>query len=357
MHSKLFIPPDTTVATLSNRPFHVYDEEFLDIIGPNPSLTLIAQTAKDPLFHEAVTWSRATNEIFFVQNAGARDAGTGLNKSAIVQKISLEQAEAVANLTNATGLVDVVTVNPTQLIPNPNGATNFRGKLIFTAEGQGEDIAPGLFVMDPREPYATKPLLNNFFGRQFNSLNDVNVHPVNKDVYFTDTIYGYVQDFRPAPGLQDQVYRFNPDTGAVSVVADGFVHPNGLTFSPDGKYAYIADTGIAYGFYGTNLTEPASIYRFDVLEDGTFENRKTFAFISAGNPDGIHCDTNGNVYAACKDGVQVFNPSGKLIGKIWLGTQSANFNFAGKGRMVIAAETELFYATLKADGGFVESEL
>lgn len=71
-------------------------------------------------------------------------------------------------------------------------------------------------------------LLNNYFGRQFNSLNDVAIHPKNKDVYFTDTIYGYVQDFRPAPGLQDQVYRLNPDTGAVTVVADRFDHPNGM---------------------------------------------------------------------------------------------------------------------------------
>jgi hypothetical protein len=55
----------------------------------------------------------------------------------------------------------------------------------------------------------------------------VSIHPKNKDIYFTDTIYGYVQDFRPAPGLQDQVYRFNPDTGAVTVVADEFDHPNG----------------------------------------------------------------------------------------------------------------------------------
>jgi hypothetical protein len=34
---------------------------------------------------------------------------------------------------------------------------------------------------------------------------------------------------------------------------------------------------------------------------------------------------NGNVYAGCGDGVQVWNPSGKLIGKIFLGETSANF--------------------------------
>lgn len=55
------------------------------------------------------------------------------------------------------------------------------------------------------------------------------IHPKNKDIYFTDTIYGYVQDFRPAPGLQDQIYRLNPDTGAVTVVADRFDHPNGTS--------------------------------------------------------------------------------------------------------------------------------
>lgn len=128
-------------------------------------------------------------------------------------------------------------------------------------------------------------ILNNYFGRQFNSLNDVAIHPESKDIYFTDTIYGYVQDFRPAPGLQDQVYRFNPDTGAVTVVADGFDHPNGrrsrirtslkkesatdivagFTFSPDGKYAYVADTGIDSGFFGLNFTRPASMYVLSFL--------------------------------------------------------------------------------------------
>ena len=69
---------------------------------------------------------------------------------------------------------------------------------------------------------------------------------------------------------------------------------------------------------------------------------------------GIHCDSNGNVYAGCGDGVNVWNPSGKLIGKIYLGTTSANFQFAGNGRMVICAETKLFYATLKASGAYVD---
>lgn len=83
-------------------------------------------------------------------------------------------------------------------------------------------------------------LVNNFFGRQFNSLNDVTVNPRNKDVYFTDTLYGFYQYFRPVPGLRNQVYRLNPTTGALTVVADGFVLPNGKSNSS--LHAFILTT-------------------------------------------------------------------------------------------------------------------
>ena len=170
-------------------------------------------------------------------------------------------------------------------------------------------------------------------------------------------MYGFLQDFRPYPGLPDQVYRLNPATGAVSVVATDFGHCNGLTFSPNGSYAYVTDTGAGNGFYAYNFSAPATIYRFTVESDGTFANRKTFAYPSPGIADGVHCDTKGNVYAGLGDGVHVFNPSGVLLGKIFLGQTSANFAFAGKGRMVIAAETELFYVTLAAAGNVVGSQL
>jgi gluconolactonase len=102
-------------------------------------------------------------------------------------------------------------------------------------------------------------LVNNFFGRQFSSLNDVAVNPRNGDVYFTDTLYGYLQDFRPAPGLRNQVYRLTGSTGALTVVADGFTLPNGVTFSPNGCKAYVTDTGINHGFFGFNLSDPATM--------------------------------------------------------------------------------------------------
>jgi len=72
--------------------------------------------------------------------------------------------------------------------------------------------------------------LNNYFGRQYNSLNDVAINPRNKEIYFTDVTYGYLQAFRPLPALPNQVYRFNTNTGLVSVVADGFDKSNGRSY-------------------------------------------------------------------------------------------------------------------------------
>jgi gluconolactonase len=39
--------------------------------------------------------------------------------------------------------------------------------------------------------------------------------------------------------LPSQVYRFDPSTGQVRVVADQFVQPNGIAFTPDGKNVYL----------------------------------------------------------------------------------------------------------------------
>lgn len=62
-----------------------------------------------------------TDEVFFVQNAGAPAAGTGLNKSSIVQKISLADAEALRNGSLGAEAVTVHTVPSNPQVINPNG--------------------------------------------------------------------------------------------------------------------------------------------------------------------------------------------------------------------------------------------
>lgn len=54
--SQTFMPPGISPEDLLAKPFHIYDDEFLSVIGSEPTLSLIAETATDPLFHEAVVW-------------------------------------------------------------------------------------------------------------------------------------------------------------------------------------------------------------------------------------------------------------------------------------------------------------
>jgi gluconolactonase len=49
----------------------------------------------------------------------------------------------------------------------------------------------------------------------------------------------WVNGIRPEPMLPSQVYRFDPSTGQVRVVADQFLHPHGITFTADGKSAFM----------------------------------------------------------------------------------------------------------------------
>jgi sugar lactone lactonase YvrE len=47
-------------------------------------------------------------------------------------------------------------------------------------------------------------------------------------------------------------------------------------------------------------------HAFDVdPKTQTFLNRRVLAYVDAGVPDGVQVDTNGNVYTACADGIQV----------------------------------------------------
>lgn len=62
-----------------------------------------------------------SDEVFFVQNAGARAAGTGLEKSSIIQKISLAEAEAVRTSSDQKSEVTVTVVPSNPQVINPNG--------------------------------------------------------------------------------------------------------------------------------------------------------------------------------------------------------------------------------------------
>lgn len=206
---------------------------------------------------------------------------------------------------------------------------------------------------DPRTGnYTTRTLLSNYYGRWFNSVNDVIVAK-NGNIWFTDPPYGYEQGIRPVPQLPAQTYCFDPVKGAVRAVDDSLKKPNGLCFSPDQKTLYITDTASVRGDTRSagvsSLAAPASIYAFDIAtRNGSpfLTNRRLFAYADCEIPDGIKCDTRGNVYSGCGDGVHVWADDGILIGKIYIRGGCANFCFGKGGEMFLLNEEKMWRVQL-----------
>ncbi|PHH92620.1 hypothetical protein CDD83_6547 [Cordyceps sp. RAO-2017] len=58
---------------------------------------------------------------------------------------------------------------------------------------------------------------------------------------------------------------------------------------------------------------------------------------------------NGNVYAGCGDGINIWNSSGVLLGKILIDGGAANFCFGRQGKMYILNEKKLWVAQLSKE--------
>ncbi|KAF9463880.1 calcium-dependent phosphotriesterase [Collybia nuda] len=342
---QLFNPTSTTPPF-----FQIFDHSFLSILGPNPSIRQVTSNLTFAFAHEAPIYVPATDEVYFASNDGGTLGMSDLEHNNVVGKISLRDVD-LAMAANDTAIdVPVTILDLPDTIQMTNGGTGpFKSSLVLATSGRGPR-PPSVVLVNPKAPHNATVLLDNFFGRQFNSLNDIKVHTSGK-LFFTDTESAFLHHFRPNPLLPNQVYRFDTGTGVVRVVATDFDKCNGIAFTADGVTAYVGDTGASGGFLGNNQTEPATIYAFDVdARTHVFKNRRVFAYADTGIPDGLEVDLEGNVYAGCGDGVQVWNDVGTLLGKFFVGSTSANMVFAKDGRLVILAETKIFVADIAARG-------
>ncbi|KAF2675848.1 lactonohydrolase [Lentithecium fluviatile CBS 122367] len=309
----------STIALLS------YNDTFrTNVLGENATARQLYNLDWEA-FHEMGTYNAYTNKLYVTSNF------VSLDNPINVTIIDLANDYAISS----TRYTDVNEANGgTSYYPpsssQGNGTTP--PQLLFCDEGDFEHYS-GLVAVDLVTNTSTV-ILNNYLGRNFSSVNDVRQHPVTGDLWFTDADYGFYQYFRPAPTIPKQVYRFSPSTGEIAVVADGFVQSNGLEFSPDLKTLYVTDTGAQQ--FDRNLTRPGTIYAFDIIDQKRLANRRTFAYADNGFPDGIHTDTEGNVWAGCGDGVHVWSPEGALLGKVWVGVESNNFAFLPGGVLVFS---------------------
>lgn len=275
-----------------------YDDNFAaNILGDNVTAQKIADMPWQA-FHEGGVYQRSTNSMYVSSNwNGSLDNPINIT---VVDMDTFEVTKSyhVPGLYEANG--------GTTWYPPDSDASGTPPAMLWCDEGDFTH-ASGLVSVDVSENQSAA-VLNNYLGRNFSSVNDVRQHPVTGDLWFTDADYGFFQYFRPTPTIPKGVYRFEPRTGVLQVVADGFDQSNGLEFSPDLKTLYVSDTGAQH--FGPNQTRPATIYAFDVTDDmKRLENRRTFAYPDSGFPDGIHTDTAGTCSTRWEVGAEIM---GKL---------------------------------------------
>jgi gluconolactonase len=197
---------------------------------------------------------------------------------------------------------------------------------------------------------STTVIADSYQGGRLNSPNDVVEHS-DGSIWFTDPSYGILTDYEGHRAEMEQdgchVYRIDPETGQVAVVADDFDKPNGIAFSPDEQILYVADTGASHRDDG-----PHHIRAFTVSESGDLSGGHVFAVIEPGLADGFRLDTDGNVWTSAGDGVHCFSPNGDLLGKVRVPEVVSNLAFGGpkRNRLFITATTSLYSVYVGAGG-------
>lgn len=192
-------------------------------------------------------------------------------------------------------------------------------------------------------------LASHWRGLRLNSPNDV-VEKSDGSIWFTDPSYGidfdYEGDAAPSEIGACHVYRIDPGTGEVHAVATDFAKPNGLAFSPDERFLYVADTGFSHG-----PQYPRHIRRLRV-EGGALLDSEVFATCDVGMFDGLRVDRHGNVWTSAGDGVRCYAPDGTLIGLVRIPEVVANCCFGGikRNRLFICGTTSLYAVYLNTTG-------
>ena len=172
-------------------------------------------------------------------------------------------------------------------------------------------------------------LADRYQGKRLNSPNDVTVHS-DGAIWFTDPPYGINTDYeggKQIAELPPRVYRLDPLSGDLTIVADDFVGPNGICFSPDEGRLYIAETGHQFVADGVS-----HIRVFDVADGKSLKNGRNFHKVAPGVADGFRCDQDANLWTSAGDGVHCLSPGGELLGKILTGGVVSNLCFGGRHR-------------------------
>ena len=156
---------------------------------------------------------------------------------------------------------------------------------------------------------------SNYNGKKLNSPNDI---AIRKDgsIWFTDPMYGITfEGFGCELAEEEQPVRgvYQIKNGEVTLKTGSVEIPNGIAFSNDEKFLYVANSadGVVYRFevHGDELHNKRPWVK---IESGK-RPHPTFGYIA----DGMQVDKNGNLYVSGgHEGFAIFSPEGKQLENI-----------------------------------------
>jgi len=215
-----------------------------------------------------------------------------------------------------------------------NGTTfDLQGRLILC---EGDNRRVTRTAADGR----LEVLMDRYEGKRLNRPNDV-VCKSDGSIYFTDPGLRVPLAERELPHAG--VYRVTPE-GTTSLVAD-FEYPNGLAFSPDERYLYVANTRWAQYIHVLELDNRGTMVRRRIFADMSSDDKE-------GVPDGMKVDVEGRVYCTGPGGTWVFAPDGTRLGIIRTPEVPANLAFGGPDlrTLFFTARTSVYTLRVKVAG-------
>jgi gluconolactonase len=192
---------------------------------------------------------------------------------------------------------------------------------------------------------AVTVLADRFEGKRLNSPNDL-VYRSDGALFFTDPPFGLPRAFDdrrkelPFSGvfsLKDDVLR---------LVSKDLEGPNGIAFSPDERYLYVANWD----------PKKKVVMRYPVNADATLGKGELFFDMTAAPGDdaldGVKVDVRGNLYVSGPGGLWILSPEGHHLGTIRGPEHPHNLAWGGDdGRtLFLTAQTGLYRVRLNIPG-------
>jgi gluconolactonase len=152
-------------------------------------------------------------------------------------------------------------------------------------------------------------LADRYQGKRLNSPNDL-VYRSDGTLFFTDPPFGLPKAFDdrrkelPFSGV------YSVKDGKVTLATKDLTGPNGIAFSPDERYLYVA-----------NWDEKKKVVmRYRAQADGTLTDGEVFFDMTSAPGedalDGVKVDVRGNLYVSGPGGLWILSPEGKHLGTI-----------------------------------------